>query len=143
MKRFLRTTLVMALMAAMMVGTAIPSYAASNDEVCMNSNENAADAVTPRSMAITTSWKTIYSVSTSSATGINRNISMWANTTSLTSTGARVACDLKMLNRNGQRVWLGEGVVPGNSSTVSFWCGSDVYTVQIKTRGGTGTAFAW
>jgi len=88
-----------------------------------------------RRLNTTTSYQTICSESTSSRTGINRNVFIQNNNTSV------ARSDVRMLGKNGNVVWEGRGALAIAEGRV-FWCGSGVYTVQIRTQSGRGTAYA-
>ncbi len=75
-----------------------------------------------------TSWATIVTASP----GINGNIKV--NTVGYT------RADVRMLGSNGNELWYGEdAIAPVGERT--FWCGSDVYTVQIRFHSGTGVVW--
>lgn len=50
--------------------------------------------------------------------------------------------DIRLLNRNGNVVWQKDGAIGMNEKLAKFWCGSDVYKVQVRTQRGTGSATA-
>lgn len=83
-------------------------------------------------LIVSTSWKTL----ATSTTGFNCNvfISCW-NT-------AVYRCDVRMLGRNGNVLWSESGAIGGRDNRI-FKCGSDVYTIQVKTQGGTATVYAY
>ena len=82
-------------------------------------------AATPRitSTNISTTWTTVLS----SSTGLLET----------------VKCDIRLLDKNGNAVWSQNGAVPGNNVERTFWCGSDVYKVQMRTQARTGVVSAW
>ncbi len=89
-------------------------------------------------LSINTSWKTI----ASSTTGFNCDV--WIASYNLGTIGLVVApSDIRMLGKSGNVVWQESGAVAGNGAQRQFWCGSDVYTIQIRTQTGTGTAYAY
>ena len=71
-----------------------------------------------------TTWKTVYS----STTGFNRNVAITCYNTS-THTN-----DIRMLGSNGQVVWTEDGAIDYSGSR-TFWCGSDVYKIQLRNTG--------
>ena len=69
-------------------------------------------------------WKTI----AYSSSGLNKSIQVTCyNTTGHTN-------DVRMLDSNGNTVWYEEGAIT-YSGVRTFWCGSDVCTVQIRNKG--------
>ncbi len=85
----------------------------------------------------TTSWQTI----ASSTTGFNCNVYIHCYNTTTSGLGV-VPCDVRMPDRNGNVVWSENGAIPGLGER-TFWCGSDVYTIKIRTQAGKGTAYAY
>lgn len=89
-------------------------------------------------LSINTSWKTI----ASSTTGFNCNV--WIASYNLGTIGLSIApSDIRMLDKSGNVLWQESGAVAGTGAQRQFWCGSDVYTIQIRTQTGTGTAYAY
>lgn len=70
------------------------------------------------------SWKTVYS----SSRGFNRNVSITCYNTSTHKN------DIRMLGSNGQTVWTENGAIDYSGSR-TFWCGSDVYKIQLRNTG--------
>lgn len=137
----------MALILAMCFGCTSNAFAAeSSGESAATSDYN---IVTPyanrypypsagNALSINTSWKTI----ASSTTGFNCDV--WIGSYNTGTIGLVVApSDIRMLGRSGNVVWQESGAVAGNGAQRQFWCGSDVYTIQIKTQTGTGMAYAY
>lgn len=84
-----------------------------------------------------TSWQTI----AYSTKGFNCNVYVKCNNTA--TVGLKVVpCDVQMLDKNGNVLWSENGAIAGLGSR-TFWCGSDVYKIQIRTQAGKGTAFAY
>lgn len=79
------------------------------------------------------SWTTV----ASSKKGFNTDVYIKVINTSVSRN------DIRMLDRYGRVVWEQEGAIGMNQSLAQFWCGSDVYTVQVKTQYGYGSATAW
>ena len=86
-------------------------------------------------ITISTSWTTI----ATSTTGFNRNV--YIKSMNLGMDGLRVLpTDIRMLDKNGNVVWSENGAVPGQGSR-TFWCGSNIYTIQAKTQASSGVIF--
>lgn len=103
----------------------------------MNTDTNA--TVLRSSHNIDTSWTTVLS----SSSGFNRDVHIQATTFTYNGLFSTVPCDIRMLDKKGNVLWTGTGEVPGQNQVVSFWCGSDVYKVQIRTQAGDGVVEAW
>jgi hypothetical protein len=73
-------------------------------------------------------WTTVRTAPTSNPIGINRNIGIrvFNHCTSQVN-------DIRMLGRNGQIVWQENNTI-GNAGQRIFWCGPDVYTIQLRYR---------
>lgn len=143
MKKFFRSTIAMALLATLVLGTTVSASAATNDTTCVESTvETAVDTNATARIAsynINTSWTTVLS----SSSGFNRDVYIQATTFTYNGLVTTVPCDIRMLDKNGNVLWTGTGSVPGQNQKVSFWCGSDVYKVQIRTQAGNGIVYAW
>ena len=123
MKRTFKSIAILAIVLTMLLISTISAVAASfpyNELKRLNT---------------TTSYQTIASESTTSKTGLNRNIRIQNNNTSV------ARSDVRMLDKNGKVVWEGIGWLAVAENRV-FWCGDNVYTVQIRTQSGKGTAYA-
>lgn len=137
----------MALIVVMCLGFTSNAFAAESSS--KSAVSSAYNEVTPyannypypsagKALSINTSWKTI----ASSTTGFNCNV--WIASYNTGTIGLVVApSDIRMLGKSGNVVWQESGAVAGNGAQRQFWCGSDVYTIQIKTQTGTGTAYAY
>ena len=88
------------------------------------------------SLNTTTSWKTI----ATSNTGFSCNVFIKCMNTTTSGWGV-VPSDVRMLGKNGNVVWTENGAVPCQGDR-TFWCGYDVYTIQIRTQAGYGVAIA-
>lgn len=144
MKHIGKTLALIALAIMMVFGSTLSAFAATNEVVGTDATvESVESSVQPRSINISTSWTTVLSVSTSSSTGINSDIIISANTFTSNGLLSTVPCDIQMLGKNGQLLWSKDDAIPGSGAHTEFWCGSDVYTVQIRTTAGYGTASAW
>jgi hypothetical protein len=84
---------------------------------------------------ITTSWTTV-----SNGTGGGGHNRYVAIQVSNLNAGQRN--DVRMLGQSGNVVWSEEGAI-GNMSERTFWCGLDVYQVQVKVSNGLATANSW
>lgn len=75
-----------------------------------------------------TSWKTV----AKSTDGLDCHIK-------ISSTGASITyVSVRMLDKNGSEVWY-EKEAFGSLGSREFWCGSDIYTVQVKYVVGGGS----
>ena len=89
-------------------------------------------------MSINTVWKEI----AKSTDGFNCYVYIACYNTSPGSLTQVAASDIRMLDANGNVIWYEGGAVSGSGSRI-FFCGSDVYSIQIRTQTGKGTAFAY
>ncbi len=80
-------------------------------------------------ITVNTSWKTVLQTNS----GFSRTI-----TISFTATNSNDYCNVRFLGKNGNVVWTKNNAIQGNGIPVSFWCGADVYKIQICTSTGTG-----
>ena len=86
-----------------------------------------------KSVTVSTTWTTI--ATNSNGFGCNVQIAGY-----LTSVGHRI--DVRMLGRSGNILWSEDDSCPGLSTRV-YWCGADVYSIQVRVDSGvTGTAYA-
>ena len=92
-----------------------------------------------KALSINTSWKEL----ASSTDGFNCYVYIVSYNTSASSLTQVVASDIQMLDANGNVIWYESGAVSGSGSSRIFFCGSDVYSIQIRTQIGKGTAFAY
>lgn len=74
------------------------------------------------------SWKTI----ATSTTGFNCNVKISSLGTSVTTV------DVRMLGKSGNVIWS-ESESFGSLTSRVYWCGSDVYKIQVKYHSGEGT----
>ena len=91
------------------------------------------------SINTSTSWKTIATASS----GFDCNVDIGCTNFS------NVPCYIRMLNSKGSVILEESGAIKitsmlgsGGYGSRTFWCGSDVYTIQIRIQSGTGTAIA-
>lgn len=143
MKHIVKSILAFALAMVMTFGATASAYAATNEVVdtsvsaVMVAEET---MVTPRSTNIDTGWTTILE----SSSGFNRNVKVSATTFTLNGLLSTVPCDIRLTGKDENDVrWSKDNAVPGNGKETVFWCGSDVYKVQIRTTAGNGIASAW
>ena len=89
-------------------------------------------------LPINTSWKTI----ATSTTGFNGHVRIYCRNISILSDGSVAKGIVRLLDKNGNVLWTSSDAssVPGQGS-YSYWCGSDVYKIQIKTQAGGGSAW--
>lgn len=92
-----------------------------------NSYESAGVAI------YSTKWTTI----ATSTTGFNCNVEVNTLNAALPSTN-----HIRMLGKGGNVVWEENSAIGFSASRV-FWCGSDVYEIQIRCSSGVGTASCW
>ncbi|WP_413854683.1 hypothetical protein [Candidatus Ruminimicrobium bovinum] len=84
-----------------------------------------------------TTWTTL----AESTTGFNRNVTVFNSSTGTDGLGI-LRADIRMLGKNGNVVWSETKACPGYG-TREFWCGSDVYKIQIRVAYASGTAYAY
>lgn len=149
MKNILKKRVV-ALVLGLMIAShcVIPSFAA---ELPFNATPDSAEVITNgdisslsnsypyigRGLYTTTSWQTV----ASSTTGFGCNVFIKCSNTAM-SGWTVVPCNIRMLGKNGNVIWEEDGAIPGLGSRI-FICGKDVYTIQICTQKGNGSAWAW
>ena len=77
-------------------------------------------------------WTTV----ASSSKGINNDLTIFVHNTSISTN------HIRMLDRYGRVIWEENNAI-GNSGSRVFWCGPDVYTVQLRPAIGeaSGSAF--
>ncbi len=145
MKYNTRNFIAVILALLFMFGSTMPVFAAGvpTEEFCVEiglnqeSESRASGNVYPyppghRVLSTNTSWQMI----AYSTKGFNCNVTISCMNTTVS------ACDICMLGKNGNIVWTENGAIGGASSR-TFWCGSDVYEIQIRTQSGSGTAYAY
>lgn len=90
-----------------------------------------------KQLQTSTSWKTV----ASSTKGFNCNVMIKCENTVFV--GFHISRNhIRMLGKNGNILWEEEGAIDGSSKRI-FKCGSDVYTIQIRTESGKGLAYAY
>ncbi len=50
--------------------------------------------------------------------------------------------DIRMLDKNGRVIWQESGAIAFNGNR-TFWCGSNVATIQIKTQTSSAAVYAY
>ncbi len=134
MKKFFKSSVTFIIALAMLFTTnAISTFAAETSTINSESSVVMESGISPYSNDykghyhnITTSWKTI----ATSTTGFNCNVYIKCYGTDLS------RLNIRMLGKNGNVVWSENGAVPGLGSR-TFWCGSDVYTIQASSQSST------
>lgn len=84
-----------------------------------------------------TTWSTL----ATSTTGFNCNVAVNNASTAFDGVGI-LRADIRMLGSTGNVLWSESKSCPGYGTRV-YWCGPDVYTLQIKVATGSGVARAW
>lgn len=145
--RMLKKVLGMALILVMSLSCTLNVFATenSNNSAVITANSgielyanNYPHSSVLNGLPVTTSWQTI----ASSTTGFNCTV--WVGSYNTSNIGLNVTpSDIRMLGKSGNVVWELSGALRGNGSAGEFWCGSDVYKIQIRTQKGTGTAYAY
>lgn len=80
-------------------------------------------------------WVTLYHCS---SRGLNRNVNINVNAASLN--GLRLAdAQIRMIGKDGRVLWTGK--VPNDNQFHKFWCGSDVYKIQVRIPNGAGSVY--
>lgn len=121
-KRSMKLFAVIAIMLVAIMGTTVVAHAAETYN---------------GTIVTSTTWKTL----ASSTTGFNRNVTVFNSSTGTDGLGI-LRADIRMLGKNGNVVWSEAKACPGYG-TRQFWCGSDVYTIQIRVAHSSGTAYAY
>lgn len=83
------------------------------------------------------SWYNIATADTS-GNGIDHWVRIFNETRTVASLNREANCYVRFLGKNGDVLY--NTTMPGNSSDL-FWCGSDVYKIQVKTEAGKGNAY--
>lgn len=145
MVRTLKFSAIIALFFVAMLFATLPAYADSvkdqplEESVIMSSDMStrAGNTAWNKTITTSTSWKTVIT----SSTGFNRWVGIHNWSTATDGLGI-LRADIRMLGKNGNVIWAEDKACPGYGSR-AFWCGSDVYTIQIKVARGAGTAYAY
>lgn len=159
MKKVLRVTYAMAIAVAVLFGSSVSSFAAESavadtevSEATVAESASTREYIAPvtpspgnkfdytsmgHARAYTTSWKTL----ATSTKGFNCNVYIQCMNYGLNGQGFAPS-NIRMLDKNGKVLWSETGAVQGQGYRV-FACGSDVYTIQICTSLGGGSAWAY
>lgn len=121
-KRTLKAIFLFVLMVLAIMGTTLTAFA---------TNEYKGTVTT------STSWETL----ATSLTGFNCNVSVFNSSTGTDGIGI-LRADIRMLGKYDNVVWEESKACPGYG-TRTFWCGPDVYTIQIRVAHGSGSAWAY
>lgn len=122
MKKAVKSTTFIAVLLVAILGTTMVASAANSYK---------------GTVVTSTSWTTL----ATSTTGFNCNVAVFNSSTGTDGLGI-LRADIRMLDRSGKVVWQEAKACPGYGTRV-FWCGSDVYTIQIRVAYGGGTARAY
>ena len=152
MKKNLRTTFVMIMAFAMLFGTTLSVSAAetpsfSSVDIVSEDTDDAAEPAAVYSasypytslsnaLPVTTTYKRLAYCSTSGS-GFNCNVKVRCELNGISNRGV-----IMMKGKTGNILWTASSdyYVPSHGS-YTFWCGSDVYSIWIKTTSGFGNAW--
>ena len=154
MKKVLRVTYAMALAVAVLFSSSVSSFAVESATVNTEVSEaTVAESVSRAGVTyggntypyyslstmlkIDTSWQTI----AYSSTGFNCNVEIGSYNTGFYGFGV-AKTNIRMLAKDGRVIWEEAAAITGDGVSRVFICGSDVYTIQLRTQSGTGSAFA-
>lgn len=146
MKKTLRATLVMVMVLAMMFGSTVSAIAAedqTNSVSPVSSESNDSGISTYGITYPYTGYGDALPVNTSyqriaySNTGFNCSVTIRCELNGINNRGV-----VMMKDKNGDILWTSssEYYVPSHGS-FEYWCGSDVYSIWIKTTSGFGSAW--
>lgn len=143
MKKFFRATLAIIMACVMLVGGALSTSATTlpNDnvvEVLAEKSYTTKYTSYGRALAISTTWKTI----ATSSTGFDCNVTINCRNIAVLEDFTIAKGLVRMLDKKGNVIWTSSDdyAVPGQGS-YEYYCGSDVYSIQIKTQNGGGSAW--
>lgn len=145
MKKTLRATLVMVMVLAMVFGTTVSAAAEERtDSVIVESTESKDSGITTYSttypytgygnaLAVNTTYKRL----AYSDTGFNCYVTVRCELSGINNRGV-----ILMKGKNDETLWTSPSdyYVPSHGS-YEYWCGSDVYSIWIKTTSGFGSAW--
>lgn len=141
MKRIFKSTLVIAMVFAMLFGSTISASAETQATAPVNETRSTASSRSNNYVSwlnLTTSWQTI----ATSTTGFGCNVAIVCSTTATDGFGPLKA-DVRMLDKSGNVLWSESKSCPGTGTKRIYECGSDVYKIQVKVVTGGGTAWAY
>ena len=121
-KRALKSIFVVALLVVSLFGVSTKAFAANSYNGTITTS---------------TSWKTL----ATSTTGFNCNVAVVNSSTGTDGLGI-LRADIRMLGKSGNVVWEESKACPGYGTRI-FWCGPDVYKIQINVAHSSGTAWAY
>lgn len=89
-------------------------------------------------LPVTTSWQVL----ATSTTGFDCYVTICTRNTAILSSGGIAKTVVQMLGKSGNVLWTStdEYSVPGQGS-YEYHCGSDVYTIRVKTQAGGGSCW--
>lgn len=152
MRKKLRATFVMVMVLAMLLGSTISVSATESIESLqtLTVSEETTETVEPvalysasypytglsNALPVNTGYKRLAYCSTSGS-GFNCNVTIRCELNLLSNRGV-----VMMKDKNGKVLWTATSdyYVPSHGS-YTFWCGSDVYSIWIKTTSGFGNAW--
>ena len=139
MRNTLKKSMLLICAVVMLISSSVPCMAATVTEENQTYSTRSRiifDGSGSNKLQLSTSYKTIAHVDTSSSSGMNaRIVIIVPNNTEFCPN------DIRMLDRNDNVVWEEFGAID-YTGIRSFDCGSNVYTVQIKAQSGSGWAYA-
>ncbi len=121
-KRTLKTIILTAVLLVALVGTSTTSFAANHYVGRVTTS---------------TSWTTL----ATSTNGFNCNVAVFNSSTGTDGLGI-LRADIRMLGKSGNVIWEESKACPGSGTRV-FYCGPDVYTIQIRVKYSSGFARAY
>ncbi len=141
MKKFSQKILAITSVAALTLSLSVHALAA--EETIREEHINIAleNSISPLSSIFESSGIAIYSSKwttiATSTSGFNCNVQVNTLNATLPPTN-----HIRMLGKDGNVVWQENSAISYSNSRV-FWCGSDVYEIQIRCSSGVGTASCW
>ena len=136
MRKIFKTSMLLVLAVVMLFSSAMTCMAATPRAPITHSSGIVFVGTGSDKLTITPTYKTIAYVDPARSTGFGAEIVIL-----VVENTAISANDIRMLDRYGNEIWEEEGAI-SNAGIRSFECGTDVYTVQIKTQSGYGDAYA-
>lgn len=86
-------------------------------------------------VSVNTNWKNIATADY----GFGCNIEVESMSANLGNNSTVLGLDVRMLDKKGNVLWSQSEAVPGWGKRV-FWCGKDVYKIQVRYNRGIGSA---
>lgn len=138
MNKIKKATMALCLSMALLLGLSATAFAAEPATTKPETETVSTDIITPRSnsykngVAInSSSWTTI----ATSTSGFNCNVYIYS-----LNAYAGATTHVRMLGRSDNTVWYESSAI-GYQSSRTFWCGPDVYTIQVKTSAGGSSVY--